>query len=118
MRQEIYADPYGLDEWDLTASSRCFVHLVNSMQWQQITGERPPHEPFDAATYTEAGLPWFDYYDADRLILKGSSNLSKLKSMKNSEVGDGDNLETIPGSYQIVQLRPRCQRRSSRIREY
>src|SRR5262245_42667287 len=30
MRQEIYADPYGLDAWDQSVSSRCFVTLVNA----------------------------------------------------------------------------------------
>lgn len=46
MHQEIYQDEYGLDAWDTTAPSRCFVHLLNSAQWQAATGapacsERP-----------------------------------------------------------------------------
>jgi len=118
MKQEIYSDPYGLDEWDLTASSRCFIHLINSVQWQQITGERPPHQPFDAATYTEAGLPWFDYYDADQSYLSGSSQLSNLKSIKDAEDCNDDNLTSMPKSDQIVRLRPTHKSRSAQIREF
>ena len=62
MRQEIYDDPHGLDAWDQRHASRCFVSIVNSQQWQAITGERPPNQPPTAAHYAEAGLPWFDYY--------------------------------------------------------
>ena len=62
MRQEIYDDPYGLDAWDQRHASRCCVSIVNSRQWQAITGERPPNQPPTAAHYAEAGLPWFDYY--------------------------------------------------------
>ena len=62
MRQEIYDDPYGLDAWDQRHASRCFVSIVNSRQWQAITGERSPNRPPTAAHYAEAGLPWFDYY--------------------------------------------------------
>ena len=33
MRQEIYDDPFSLDDWDHENASRCFVHLTNSMVW-------------------------------------------------------------------------------------
>src|SRR4051794_11980884 len=31
MKQEIYTDPFGLDDWDQTQRSRCFVHIANSL---------------------------------------------------------------------------------------
>jgi hypothetical protein len=62
MRQQVYADPHGLDAWDQSISSRCFVTLVDAVQWREITGETPPTKPPTAADYTKAGLPWFDYY--------------------------------------------------------
>ncbi len=65
MKQEIYDDRYGLDAWDQRHSSRCFVTIANSAVWTAITGERPPTEPPTAKEYTEAGLPWFDYYGGD-----------------------------------------------------
>jgi len=81
MRQEIYSDPFDLNDWDLKATSRCFVHLANSMVWRAITGEVPPTVPFTSKEYTNAGLPWFDYYDDQAVALNGSDILGKLKSV-------------------------------------
>jgi hypothetical protein len=56
MRQEIYDDKYGVDAWDQSAGSRCFVHLLNSLGYLEVTGQRPPQPPPTAADYTRAGL--------------------------------------------------------------
>ena len=87
MRQEIYDDPYGLDAWDQRHASRCFVSIVNSRQWQAITGERPPNQPPTAAHYAESGLPWFDYYrDLEPVeatdTLQGVSSIAALGAQK------------------------------------
>ena len=63
MRQEIYEDEYRLADWDTGNTSRCFVHLCNSMIWRQVTGSEPPTVPPTAQEYAGAGLPWFEYYD-------------------------------------------------------
>ncbi|MCC6751520.1 MAG: hypothetical protein IT371_27960 [Deltaproteobacteria bacterium] len=80
MRQEIYADVFELADWD-AASSRCFVHLANSLVWRGITGENPPTTPPTAKEYARAGLPWFDYYGEGAKAVEGSSLLGKLKSV-------------------------------------
>jgi hypothetical protein len=80
MRQEIYDDEFGIDVWDESLSSRCFVHLTNSLVWRSITGQNPPHAPVTAKKYSQYGLPWFDYY-SDRTAIQGSSILDKLKSV-------------------------------------
>jgi hypothetical protein len=82
MIQEIFEDPYGLDAWATSVSSRCFVSIANSLTWATITGEAPPTEPPSAADYTEAGLPWFDYYGGDKTALEGAKRLGTLKSVK------------------------------------
>jgi hypothetical protein len=81
MRQEIYDDPYSIHDWDTKHSSRCFIHLVNSTTWKHITGRRPPTKPPTAKDYSRAGMPWFDYYDADARALGGSSILATVKSV-------------------------------------
>jgi hypothetical protein len=81
MKQQIYADPYGLEAWDQTVSSRCFVTLVDAVQWREVTGELPPTRPPTAADYTSAGLPWFDYYAADLETLAGAPALTLVKSV-------------------------------------
>ena len=81
MRQEIYEDDYELSDWDTESTSRCFVHLCNSMVWRQITGSEPPTVPPTAKEYAKAGMPWFEYYNDACKPLPGSPTLAKLKSV-------------------------------------
>lgn len=90
MKQQIYSDDFKLDDWDLENSSRCFVHITNSVTWAEITGKLPPHLPPSAKDYTYAGLPWFDYYDADAKAIKGSAKLSKLESVQKMSAEKGN----------------------------
>ena len=80
MKQQIYDDHYDFDDWDLDAQSRCFMHLTNSLSWQQITGQQPPTEPPTAETYQQAGVPWFSHY-MEQPVVAGSSVLRGLKSI-------------------------------------
>ena len=91
MRQEICEDPYGFDAWDGSVHSRCFVHILNSVQFLGVTGSAPLQEPPSAQQYSEAGLPWFDYYAADLEALAGAPRLAGMDSVaaKSLKVGDG-----------------------------
>lgn len=80
MRQEIYEDEFDFSEWDINTSSRCFVHLANSITWRAITGKNPPTLPPSAKDYSHHGLPWFEYYD-DRKVVPGSDTLGGLDSI-------------------------------------
>jgi hypothetical protein len=80
MKQEIYKDPFDFADWDTEHSSRCFIHIANSLVWRAITGENPPTVPPTSKEYTEYGLPWFDFY-SDAEALAGSKKLSGLKSV-------------------------------------
>ena len=118
MQQEVYEDPYGLDAWDQRHPSRCFVTIANSVQWMAITGERPPVEPPTARDYTDAGLPWFDYYDADEEAVSGSDVLKTLKSVK--QTGEAKGEAPLPenesiGVSRVVSLRDA---RGRKVREY
>lgn len=90
MRQVIYDDPFNPEDWELAHSSRCFVHICNSLVWQSNTGVQPPYPPPTAASYTEEGLPWFDYY-SETPGVDGSSTLGGLKSVKEMGQEKGDN---------------------------
>jgi hypothetical protein len=81
MRQEIYDDPHYFSDWDQRQRGRCFVHLANALVWRAVTGENPPTTPPTAAEYTRAGLPWFEYYGADRKALQGSGRLRGMTSV-------------------------------------
>jgi hypothetical protein len=121
MTQEIYADPHGLDAWDQSVSSRCFVTLVDAVRWREITGEMPPTRPPTAADYTKAGLPWFDYYADDLETLAGAPALALVKSVAEmaAEKGEqplGPDREVDPGT--VIELGPgKLPRVKRRVRE-
>lgn len=96
MKQDIYDDPYGLDVWDQRHGSRCFVTIANSAQWITITGERPPTEPPTAKDYTEARLPWFDYYGGDAAALTGAGKLDSLASV--AQVANSKSKAPLPNN--------------------
>lgn len=80
MRQAIYRDRRDLADWDQRVRARCFVHIASSSTWKGITGELPPSRPLSGADYAAAGIPWFDYYDAELKALGGAAALAGLKS--------------------------------------
>ncbi|MFP6867987.1 MAG: hypothetical protein VCE91_01320 [Nitrospinota bacterium] len=90
MRQEIYEDEYGFEAWETGVHSRCFVHIANSAAYQSITGSPPPTEPPAAAQYTEAGLPWFEYYAAELKAVEGSEKLAGLDSVAAKGIKKGE----------------------------
>lgn len=91
MTQEIYEDDHGYDAWDQTQSSRCFVHILNSAQWLDATGQPVPGEPPTAASYANSGLPWFDYYDDKLNVKSGSGKLAGLDSVAAKLIKQGGN---------------------------
>jgi hypothetical protein len=81
MKQDICEDRYSLSDWDLSHTSRSFIHISNSMVWRQITGVNPPTTPPTAEEYTRAGLPWFLWYDDKNAAIHGSETLAGMKSV-------------------------------------
>ena len=90
MRQEIYEDRFDWDDWDRDVSSRCFVHLANSLVWRSITGKRPPSTPPTAREYKRAGVPWFDYYDDRNSAVDAAETLAALESVAELGAAKGD----------------------------
>jgi hypothetical protein len=78
--QRIYPDPYGIEVWDPENTGSVTVHLVNSEQYREITGDDPPASPIDASTYTSHGFPWFALYDERRGDVPASTRLGKVES--------------------------------------
>ena len=88
MQQKIYSDPYDLDDWDLDHSSRCFVHITNTMIWKAITGSAPLLPPPTAKEYASADLPWFAYY-SDAPAVDGSKTLAGINSVREFDEVNG-----------------------------
>lgn len=108
MKQEIYEDPFDLNDWEMDHRSRCFIHIANSLVWRAITNDSPPTVPFTAKEYTKHGLPWFEYYSDNSSSLDGSGILKVLKSVVQMGKDKKDkplpeNESVTPGK--IVELR-------------
>ena len=103
MRQEIYEDPFDLNDWDIDQKSRCFVHIANSLVWRAITDDTPPTVPFTAKEYTRHRLPWFEYYSDNSTAVNGSSKLKDLKSV--FEMGKEKKDNPLPENESVVPER-------------
>ncbi|MCF2126442.1 hypothetical protein L1I79_08280 [Strepomyces sp. STD 3.1] len=104
MRQEVYRDERPLDHWADSPAGRVFVHLVTPPQWRRVTGEEPPPSPVDRAAYTQAGLPWYDYYDQDAHDLDPTEPLRDVKPV-GEWLGDDHEPWQAPGQQQVRPLK-------------
>jgi len=43
------------------------IHIVNNMDFRDITGKEPPPTPISAKLYTEYGYPWFELLDEKKI---------------------------------------------------
>ena len=115
MHQDIYVDERPHEHWNTTRPSRCFVHLLNSAQYRAVTGEPPPTQPPTAKQYTDAGLPWFDYY-ADKPAISGGASLKNVQSVGALAGQQSRPLENVTPAVppKVVKVGPDT---SSRVRE-
>ncbi|AKN74312.1 membrane protein [Streptomyces sp. PBH53] len=103
MRQEVYRDDRPLGDWSEEPAGRVFVHLVTPPEWRRITGEAPPPSPVDRAAYTRAGLPWYDYYDADAEDLAPADALEAVEPV-GAWLGDDLDPWQAPSAGQVTPL--------------
>ncbi|MZE68249.1 hypothetical protein GTW93_04545, partial [Streptomyces sp. SID5789] len=104
MRQEVYRDERPLEHWADSPAGRVFVHLVTPPEWRRITGEEPPPSPVDRAAYTQAGLPWYDYYDQDAHDLAPTEPLRDVQPV-GEWLGDDHEPWQAPGQQQVRPLK-------------
>jgi hypothetical protein len=101
MSQRIYPDQYGTDTWDPDLCGTVHIHLVNSEQYEALTGSPAPPSPITAATYAELGLPWFDLYDEGRgdvaapERLRGTQSLGERDRQRGAAPDDADRPVTV-----------------------
>jgi hypothetical protein len=87
--QKIYPDEHGIQTWDMERYGELYVHIVNSQQYKQITGQAPPPTPVNAETYTRYGFPWFALLDETQGDLPATQKLIGVKSIKDKDLEQG-----------------------------
>lgn len=90
MKQKIYPDAYGIDVWDQDNFGCVNIHIVNSAQFLALTGTQPPPTPVDVKTYTDNGLPWFDFYDEAKEDVLPSDILTEVQTLAEIDAQQGE----------------------------
>ena len=85
MRQEVYADDYGIETWEPAPARAVRVDLVDALAFEALTGISVPGPPVDAATYTSHGLPWFDLLAPTKQDLAAAEKLASIRSIADLE---------------------------------
>ena len=85
MRQEIYADDYGLNSWEPEPAATVRVELVDALAFETLTGIPVPGETTDARTYTAHGLPWFDLLQPTGADIRAAARLAGIRSVADLE---------------------------------
>ena len=81
------------ENWAIGAHAHATLRIINSMQWQTLTGTPPHHAPPTITEYQRHGYPWFEWYD-DSLARQGSSKFADLDTVK--QVGDKHGKQPLP----------------------
>jgi hypothetical protein len=106
MTQKVYPDRYGVDTWDTDNCVSLSIHIVNSSDYHELTGNRPPPPPISAATYTEFGLPWFELYDEEYGDVEASERLQAVRSVEGEVAASGKGLDVPDSQVQKLNLSP------------
>jgi hypothetical protein len=81
VRQKIYPDPFGLDVWDERTRTEVQVRILNTFEFRETTGRTPPAPMITVKQYSDAGLPWFQWYDEHEADVASSQALSQLHTV-------------------------------------
>ncbi|KAG8859050.1 hypothetical protein FRB96_004620 [Tulasnella sp. 330] len=75
--------------WDLESSTLINIQILNSLDFEHVTGYRVPPTPITPEMYRTRGVPWFELYD-DHLetadTTAGQEVFKRLKSAGDDEV--------------------------------
>ncbi len=97
--QEIHADMSDPRLWDVGSSKILNIQIVNSREFNAITGLAPPETPINWKTYSDLGLPFHKQWGRNDVIGKGiGSNgaFEGLVALEETDQPSGDeaSLET------------------------
>lgn len=105
--QRLLVDRFGVSTWDVTARLRCFVHLISSEHWRDLTKKRAPRSPITARDYRRAGLPMDSTYAHSRVSMASSLMFSGLKTVTDTMAslfsGDDQDTPTKDDGSRVIQ---------------
>lgn len=108
--QKIYPDEHGLTTWDEASRDGTAIYLLNSSQYQAVTGKPPPPTPITPELYTALGFPWFTLWDEERRDVPESEHLQEVQSVQERDRARGTSDQEPPviiDPGQIIELKPK-----------
>ncbi len=89
IKQDLAEDTYGAESWDESTRGAIVIHIVNSLVYQEITGNQPPSTPITPEAYAKYKIPWFDAYTEAAVGLNPGKPFQHLKSIGSLEKAKG-----------------------------
>ncbi|KAJ3069192.1 hypothetical protein HK102_006978 [Quaeritorhiza haematococci] len=86
IEQKIYKDPLGGPNgkvWKREPCARIHVHMLNSTEFEKVSGILPPQTPISEREYDARGIPWFQLYDENvaGIMTAANSPLDTISSV-------------------------------------
>lgn len=101
IKQNVVEDPICSDRWEDVAPLHLNVQILNSEIFRKVTKEEPPSTPLSAASYAEAGLPFFKLYEEPSKVF---GSFKTIKSVAGLDQEKGLSLEERSQRYPLVHL--------------
>ncbi|KAK5636789.1 hypothetical protein RRF57_012501 [Xylaria bambusicola] len=105
IKQVIRKDGENPEIWVPASTIMISVHILTTMMFRHVTGQKPPKCPISASTYVDAGLPFFHLPEEPSGI---SGAFDGIKSVNEINVdhglASGDEPDVKP---QVVTIQPR-----------
>lgn len=89
MTQEVFADPYGADAWDMDNALRIWVHLFDVDSYVEVTGKQPPPSSANQELYRRQGYKWNPSYNQ---TLQATNKLAAIKSVATLQKENGEGI--------------------------
>jgi len=102
--QQIEEDANDPRIWDTANGKILSIHLLNSTEFEKITGLLPPRTTVTAETYAESGLPFYQLYTERPSRIGADLSFSAIKTLSQTDAWR----ECQPSFYYDTQNPPKC----------
>jgi hypothetical protein len=102
--QQIEEDTNDPRIWDTANAKLLSIHLLNSVEFERVTGLPPPETAVTAKVYAQQSLPFYDLYTEKASSVAAQSGFSKVKTLSQADA----RRECRPSFYYDTQSPPAC----------
>lgn len=101
IKQSIVKDIYDPTIWDSGKGTIFNVQILNSADFEAVTGKAPPKTPVTAKPYAAHGYPYYDIYDEKPSGIKG--DFSGVQSVAEKDLQGIPTLEKAKAVAEVIE---------------